>query len=73
MFYVLLSLDAGTGDVTVEEAVFLTVNSDGVTHSRTFVLRKLAAEAAVVTMRDVEAVLIKRTHRTCVQVQLLKL
>lgn len=45
------SLDAGTGDVTVEKAVFFTVTSDNVSHARTFVLGKLAAEAAVVTMR----------------------
>lgn len=50
------SLDAGTGDVNIEKAVFFTVNCDGVSHSRAFVLGKLAAEAAVVTMRDAETV-----------------
>ncbi|KAH6921317.1 hypothetical protein HPB50_027704 [Hyalomma asiaticum] len=51
------SLNASTGEVKVEKAVFFTVNSDGGIHSRTFVQGKSVAEAAVVTMLDAEAVL----------------
>lgn len=51
------SLNASTGEVKVEKAVFFTVNADGGIHSRTFVQGKSVAEAAVFTMLDAEAVL----------------
>ncbi|KAL3179143.1 hypothetical protein MRX96_038244 [Rhipicephalus microplus] len=51
------SLNASTGEVKVEKAVFFTVNADGGIHSRTFVQWKSVAEAAVFTMLDAETVL----------------
>lgn len=55
--FALCSLNASTGEVNVDKAVFFTVDSAGVFHLETFVLGKLVGDAEVPGMQDTASIL----------------